>query len=360
MILKKVAGVALLWMPVLLCQSRISISNVLATNIDSSSATITWRTNVPADSTVQYGLTVGYSDTAVDASRTTQHSITLHNLLSNTIYDYRVLSSTWYYGTVSSTNISFKTVAIAPTTQPPSQTPPPSLWTQIASDMTGQHEANPHGVPLSWDWATGPVIEMGNNANGWKAITSWGGVYEASTGNPATNTRVNIRNMQTFFLQKSTGKWLLLQDTDYPDGAAYLEDFSGDISKPGDVRKEPDGSISVKAGGGYNFHFYPSDRATINPNDIGGILIILEARLIVDNSALPDDRSSAKYLCGAGADYYPSLTGGWPGNLSYNPGVGIGKMKLVQPYWRFFAMTTLNASQLAANPPPVNLNGILP
>ncbi len=124
--------------------------------------------------------------------------------------------------------------------------------------------------------------------------------------------------------------WLLLQDTDYPDGAAYLEDFSGDISKPGDVRKEPDGSISVKAGGGYNFHFYPSDRATINPNDIGGILIILEARLIVDNSALPDDRSSAKYLCGAGADYYPSLTGGWPGNLSYNPGVGIGKMKLVR------------------------------
>jgi hypothetical protein len=69
---------------------------------------------------------------------------------------------------------------------------------------------------------------MGNNSNGWQAITSWGVAYEAAEGNPATNTRVNIRDMQTYFLQKSTGKWLLLQNTSAPDGAAYVEDFSGD------------------------------------------------------------------------------------------------------------------------------------
>ena len=226
--------------------------------------------------------------------------------------------------------------------------------------MTGQNEALPQGVPPSYDWAQGPVLTMGNNPKGWQAITAWGGVMVPVQGNPATNTRVNIRDLQLYFLQHSTGKWLLLQNTSQPDGADYLDDFSGDVSRPGDVRQEPDGTISVTAGGGYCFHFWPTDRASINPNDVGGILVLLQARLIVGDPSLPDDRSTAQYLAGSGADYYPALTGGWPGNLSYNPGVGNGKLKYVQSDWRFYAMTTLTANQLASNPPPVNLTGINP
>lgn len=232
-------------------------------------------------------------------------------------------------------------------------------WSEIASDMTGLNEGYPHGVP-GYAWASGPVIEMGNNANGWKALTGWGVVYEAAEGNPATNTRVNLRNVQTYFLQKRTGKWLLLQNTSTPDGAAYVEDFSNDQSKPADVRNEPDGTISVTAGGGYNYHFYPADRASISPDDIGGILVIFQARLIVGNAALPDDRNIARYLAGAGADYYPALTGGWPGNLPYNPGAAIGKEKYVQSQWRFYSVNTLSATELAANPPPIDLTGVAP
>jgi hypothetical protein len=232
--------------------------------------------------------------------------------------------------------------------------------TQIGGDMQGSNEGHPHGVPLSYDWANGPFISMGNNSNGWRAITAWGQIYEAAEGNPATNTRVNIRNMQTYFLQKSTGKWLLLQSTSTPDGAAYIENYSGDTNKPADIRYESDGTISVTAGGGYNFHFYPSDRGSIDPNDIGGFAVVYQARLIVANASKPDDRSSARYLANAGADYYPGLTGGWPGSADYNPGVAGGKMKYVQSNWRSFAMTTLSLSQLTSNPPPVNLNGILP
>lgn len=235
-----------------------------------------------------------------------------------------------------------------------------SVATQIADDMQGSNEAYPHGVPVYYDWAQGPVLTMGNNSEGWRAITSWGVVYVPSTGNPATNTRVNIRDMQTYFRQKSTGKWLLLQSTSTPDGAAYLEDFSGDYSKPANIRREPDGTISATAGGGFNFHFYPQNRASINPYDIGGIVVVLQARLIVDNPNRPDDRSRARYLCGAGADYYPSTTGGWPGNTSFDPGVGNGKLKFVKESWRSFAMTTLTLTQLQRNPPPVNLTGILP
>ena len=221
-------------------------------------------------------------------------------------------------------------------------------------------KGTPHGVPPSFGWAHAPVMVMGNDAKGWKAITAWGAIYEDAKGNPATNTRVNIRDMQTYFLQKSTGKWLLLQHTTSPMGAAYHEDFSGDINKPADIRHEPDGTISVTAGGGFNFHFYPVTRATIDPSDIGGIVVVVVARLIVADPAKPDDRSSARYLCMGGADYYPAMEGGWPGDASYNPGVALGKFKYVRSEWRSFAMTTLSLSQITSNPPPINLDGILP
>jgi hypothetical protein len=201
---------------------------------------------------------------------------------------------------------------------------------------------------------------MGNNSQGWQAITAWGALNEAAEGNPARNTRVNIRNMRTYFLQRSTGRWLLLQDTSRPDGEAYVEDYAGDAHKPADVRTEPDGTISATAGGGYNFHFYPSDRARIDPSDIGGIVTLFEARLIVADRNQPDDRSSARYLMSSGADYYPGLTGGWPGTADFNPGVAGGKMKYVKTEWRSFAMSTISRSQLESNPPPVDLSGVLP
>lgn len=231
---------------------------------------------------------------------------------------------------------------------------------QISGDMTGSNEGHPHGVPLSWDWANGPAMSQGNNPEGQQAMTTWGVVYEAAQGNPASNTRVNIRNVQAWFLSKSKGTWTMIQNTSAPDGDAYVEDFSGDSNKPADIRREADGTISVTAGGGYNFHFYPSPRASIDPNDIGGIVTIFQARLIVGDASRPDDRSTANYLAGAGGDYYPSLTGSWPGNTSYNPGIAIGKEKYVKTYWRSFAMSTVPAAQLSQNPPPIDLTGIQP
>jgi len=200
---------------------------------------------------------------------------------------------------------------------------------------------------------------MGKSPNGWRAITGWGQVYEAAEGNSATNTRVNLRNEQLWLLSASTGAWSLLQRTSTPGGAAYAEDFVGQVNKPADVRSEPDGSISVTAGGGYNFHFYPSTRASIDPNDVGGILTFVEARLVVADPTKPDDRDAARFLISSGADYYPAETGGW-GSGAANPGVAVGKMKYVKPYWRFYAMTTLTAAQLQANPPPVDLATIAP
>jgi len=259
------------------------------------------------------------------------------------------------HGSSSGTSVTVSVSA------PVSSVPPAGSTTvaaQISNDMTGQNEGFPQGVPSSYDWANGPVIDLGNNPGGQQALESWGVVYVASQGSSATNTWVNISNLQAWVLSASKGTWSQVQLTSDPDGAAYPDNFQGN-SIPATTRVESDGSLSVLVvnNSGYNFHFYPDNRASINPNDIGGIVTLVEARLVVGNPALADDRAQANYLVGSGADYYPAVTG--PG-IQNNPSVGNGKLKYVTIAPRSFAMTTMSATELANNPPPINLTGINP
>ncbi|HEY4086011.1 MAG TPA: hypothetical protein VGM43_08735 [Bryobacteraceae bacterium] len=247
------------------------------------------------------------------------------------------------------------------TTPPVAAAPSSGVGAQIAGDMQGANEGHPHGVPSDWDWANGPAMEMGNNSNGWRAVEAWGLIYVASEGSKAVNTRVNIRDMQLFVLSASKGTWSMIQGTSTPTGAHYVENFSNDENIPADIIKLSDGTISVTAGGGYCFHFYPDPRASIDPSDIGGIVVVYQARLITADPTRTDDRSSARFVADAGADYYPGLTGNCPvGDNGGCPGVAIGKMKYVTNDWRSFAMSTASQSQLTNNPPPVDLSGVLP
>ncbi len=68
------------------------ISNVSA-GIGANTATITWDTNEPADTQVEFGTTIAYgSSTTLDATDTTSHSAVITGLIPNTLYHYRVLS----------------------------------------------------------------------------------------------------------------------------------------------------------------------------------------------------------------------------------------------------------------------------
>lgn len=223
----------------------------------------------------------------------------------------------------------------------------------LIDDMTTPHEGRPHGVPSSYNWAINPRVGMGNNPGAFRAMVAWGQLYEAAEGNPSGNTRVQLRNIKAYYLSKSTGQWRLLQESLSVYGAAYREDFAGDESRPADQRYEPDGSISVTAGGGYNYHFWtPSGRSTINPSDIGGIWTTLQGRLILNNPNLPDDRLQARYLLSMGGDYWLNLTAPWD-NWQTNGDIGIGKFKYVRNDWQSFNMTTLTREQLRQNPPPI-------
>ena len=69
------------------------ISNVAASNVTSSSATLTWTTNAVSSSQVEYGRSTAYGNvTLLDTSLVTVHSQTLSGLGKNTWYHYRVLS----------------------------------------------------------------------------------------------------------------------------------------------------------------------------------------------------------------------------------------------------------------------------
>jgi hypothetical protein len=230
---------------------------------------------------------------------------------------------------------------------------------QIANDMSGSNEGHPHGVPSSYDFYSGPVIGEGNNISPNTAIEWWAALYVGPNGNPATNTQVAIKNVQLYWLSKSTKQWVAaLPPTSAFDGGYYSEDFAVDYGITVPMAAQSDGSVAIFTQSGEVAHiFTPWPRIAVNNTDIAGIVGLCEAKLVPINANGTDDRSNASFLFNVGADPYPTTTG--PG-IEQNPNIGMGKFKYVQANWRSFAMTTMTLSQLQSNPPPINLSGILP
>ena len=85
------------------------ISNVHATAITASGATITWTTDEASDSVVEYGLTTSYGSSVSNATDVTNHSLPLSGLTNNTLYHYRVNSTDAAGNTTTSVDHSFQT-----------------------------------------------------------------------------------------------------------------------------------------------------------------------------------------------------------------------------------------------------------
>lgn len=76
----------------------------------SPSVTITWTTDQPSTTQVQYGTTAAYANiSSLDPALTTSHSVTLTSLSKTTIYHYRVLSSNASGNQVASGDLTFTT-----------------------------------------------------------------------------------------------------------------------------------------------------------------------------------------------------------------------------------------------------------
>jgi phosphodiesterase/alkaline phosphatase D-like protein len=95
------------------------ISNVTSNNVSHESTDITWDTDEPATTQVEYGTTTNYgSTTTLDANLVTAHSAVLTGLTPETEYHYRVISTDAASNTTTSEDFTFTTAAAPDTTAP--------------------------------------------------------------------------------------------------------------------------------------------------------------------------------------------------------------------------------------------------
>jgi hypothetical protein len=259
---------------------------------------------------------------------------------------------------------------VPPTTVPPTTVPPVQSGInsvdRILFSMNGPHEGAPHGVPTYWSWAQHPDLGAVTPPAGMSSITGWGQIYaDASNAHPA-NVRVELRNMETYVWSKSNHAWTRVQADPHVDGGHFVEDFAGNSAIPTDLRAEPDGGNSTGMVSGYNFHFWPAaGRGTLpNPSDIGAVYTTVQARLILDNPAGPDNRSQARYLANMGGDWWRTTTAPF-GDGTNNPAIGEGRFTYLTPNWTaidFYtggpvvsAPNSWTETQLLNSPPPINV-----
>jgi len=83
------------------------LSQITAKNITDKTASITWTTDISADSYVEYGLTTSYGTFLTDAAQVTTHALSVQGLQAAKLYHYRVRSNS-----ILSADFSFITASL--------------------------------------------------------------------------------------------------------------------------------------------------------------------------------------------------------------------------------------------------------
>jgi hypothetical protein len=102
-----------------------AISNLVVSNVTSSSATVNWATAAAADGRVDYGVTMGYGGSAYDSNVATSHAVTLTGLSSGTTYHFSAMSF-GQNGILSSSGDFVFTTSGAPVVPTPTPSPTPT------------------------------------------------------------------------------------------------------------------------------------------------------------------------------------------------------------------------------------------
>lgn len=116
-----------------------TISSISSGSISQTGATITWTTNEPADSQVEYGTTTSYGTSVptTPSGTRTSHSISLTGLSPNTTYNYRVKSRDAAGNLATSSNRTFTTQPLsADTTGPTVNLTAPANGATVQGNVT--------------------------------------------------------------------------------------------------------------------------------------------------------------------------------------------------------------------------------
>lgn len=114
------------------------ISAIDASTLTTTTATITWTTDEPATSQIEYGTSTAYgSSTAADAALVTSHSQKISGLTATTAYNFQIMSNDAAGNQAISANTTFTT----PATDPP---PIPTISGLGAGSIT------PSSATITW------------------------------------------------------------------------------------------------------------------------------------------------------------------------------------------------------------------
>lgn len=133
----------------------ISAVAVPAAGLTTTSATVTWTTDIPSSSQVLYGTSTAYgSSTTTDTAQVTSHAQTLTGLAAGTTYHFAVRSTGGAANTSTSGDGTFTTLQPSGTLTPPDlQIKVPTSAISIAT-VGGRRQLQ--FTHITWDAGTGP------------------------------------------------------------------------------------------------------------------------------------------------------------------------------------------------------------
>lgn len=216
------------------------ISNVQVTGITASGATITWTTDEPSNSVVEYGLTTSYGSSASNATNVTNHSIPLSGLSGNTLYHYRVQSTDAAGNTATSVDHSFQTggsTNYAPTaTTILAGSLSAGSFTNLSTNNSSYYQVNSttSGTPRVTDWYASVTISEAP-ASVSKLITTYNGDYSRNN----TTQTLNLYNWSTATWTQIDSRTMGQTDVTITNTQTAPANF---ISATGEVRLRVSGS----------------------------------------------------------------------------------------------------------------------
>jgi hypothetical protein len=210
------------------------------------------------------------------------------------------------------------------------------MWNR---DWPLQHEAQPLGVPAGYDWYTRGRIGSGNSVpNGFSAMIGWGQVLWGKNGSSGQAT-IELRNLHTYVCAGSSRRWTRLPGAEVT-GAVFRPDYTDNVATPPLASSVENGVSRVTFAAGGAYHFWPTiGRASIPAGPLCGVLVMLEARRIADPNG------TGNLIVGLGGDYWMDKTAAWD-QYKTNSDIGIGRMKLMNTSWRWYAMSTASDADL--------------
>lgn len=129
-----------------------------AGSVTAESAVITWTTDVPSTSRVNYGTTTAYGTSVYDATLTTTHAVNLAGLSGGTTYHWKVTSTAPGYSAISSPDATFTT------------------WPAAAPFSNGGFETG-----LLGPWRTYGAFDGVQTGPWFNGVTPHGGTYMAGS-----------------------------------------------------------------------------------------------------------------------------------------------------------------------------------